>query len=234
MDEWGDDCRLQRQPTEEKARVNKQGLIELIREGFAETHHPGDSFLLGSREGEDGAEAIEPFLGIADWAALDSTILYDHYDALSFLSEGGFRYFLPAYLVADINDQLRTADVVFHLAGAFLDATVDIGNVAFEKRIGRSAFVNPLRYGAMTFEDYSRFRLSVFTREEAAAIVAFLEYRRELPDALDGDTIEAALDLFWRERMQTAPTVARLLDHTRSEEEFMRRISIRLDDETGD
>ncbi len=34
---------------------------------------------------------------------------------------------------------------------------------------------NSIRYGAMTWHDHVRCRLSVFTREEAQAIVAYLE-----------------------------------------------------------
>ena len=151
-------------------------LIEVIREAFSQTDHPGDGFLHGSREGDDAFEAVEPFRGHTDWSTVDPAILDENYDALSFLSEGGFRFFLPAFLIADLNGLLETADAVFHLASSFHDTTVNvpIGDQVFEKRIGKSALLNPRRFGAMTFEDYARFRLSVFTREEAAAIVAYI------------------------------------------------------------
>ena len=201
-------------------------LTALIREAFSHTDHPGDGFLLGSREGEDAFEAVEPFRGHTDWSTVDHTVLDQNYDALSFLSEGGFRFFLPAFLVADINGQLETADPVFHLAGSFHDTTVrvPIGDDVLEKRVGKSVLLNPRRFGAMTFEDYARFRLSVFTREEAAAIVAYLEYRRSLPDALDREEIEAALDLFWRERASKAPTQVDLTGHIEAEADFLRRV----------
>jgi hypothetical protein len=32
------------------------------------------------------------------------------YNALSFFSECGFRYFLPAYLIVDLDERLQTAD----------------------------------------------------------------------------------------------------------------------------
>jgi len=204
--------------------VETDQLIQLIRGGFAQTEHPGDGFLLGSREGDDGFEAVAPFRGVTDWSTIDPVVLDQHYDALSFFSEGGFRYFLPAFLVADVNDQLETADAVFHLASSFLDTVVrvPVGDQVLEKRIGKSAFVNPRRYGAMTFEDYARFRLSVFTREESTAIVAYLEYRRELPDAIDVEDIDAALDRFWRDRAAHAPDGSDLAEHLRAEAEFMR------------
>jgi hypothetical protein len=52
------------------------------------------------------------------------TVLDGHYEALSFLSEGGFRFFLPAYLVADVRDQLVTADPGFHLTHGSHSASV--------------------------------------------------------------------------------------------------------------
>ncbi|MGI9649553.1 MAG: DUF6714 family protein, partial [Acidimicrobiia bacterium] len=187
--------------------MDKQQLIELIRGAFAATTYPGDGFLLGSREGDDAFEAVQPFRGVTDWSSVEPAVLDENYDALSFLSEGGFRYFLPAYLIADINDQLETADPVFHLTGGFHDAVVRISHLdePFEKRIGKTAFVNPRRYGAIRFEDYARYRLSVFTREEAAGIVAYLEYRRNLPDSIDREAIDAALDDFWRGRVESGP-----------------------------
>jgi hypothetical protein len=206
--------------------VDKDHLIELIRLAFSHTDHPGDGFLLGSRESDDAFEAVEPFRGHSDWSTVDPAILDENYDALSFLSEGGFRFFLPAFLIADLNGLLETADAVFHLASSFHDTTVNvpIGDQVFEKRIGKSALLNPRRFGAMTFEDYARFRLSVFTRQEAAAIVAYLEYRRSLPDALDREEIEAALDSFWRDRAATAPTADLLAAHIESEDRFQREI----------
>ncbi len=197
-------------------------MIALIREAFSQTTHPGDALLLGSREGQDAFDAVEPFRRASSWKDIEPAVLDANYDALSFLSEGGFRYFVPAYLVADLNDELQSADIVFHLAGNFRDAVVRIpmGEHTLEKRIGRSVLLNPKRYGAMTFEDYARYRLSVFTREEARAIVAFLENRRAVPDGLDAEAIDAALASFWLNRANEAPSTAALADHLRQEDEF--------------
>ena len=132
---------------------------------------------------------------------------------LSFFSEGGFRYFLPAFLVADVRDALQTADPVFHLTHGFVDiaTTHEIRGRAFIRRSGRSQFINPRRYGATTFLDYARYRLSVFAREESAAIVTYLEYVRGLGSrATDREAIGRALEAFWRDRAASAPTSADL------------------------
>src|SRR5688572_1335186 len=187
----------------------KQRVIEQIRQAFSDSERPRDAFLQGSHEGCEPGEAIAPFLGVTDWSQLDPKVLDANYNALSFFSEGGFRYFLPAYLIADLQDQLQTADPVFHLTNGFSGkvVTIPVGNHSYEKTIGKSAFVNPRRYGAMTWYDHARCQLSIFTREEACAIVAYLEYKRDAdPHCLNGKEINDSLDGFWRERASNGPT----------------------------
>jgi hypothetical protein len=74
--------------------------------------------------------------------------------------------------------------------------------------------LGPRRYGALTWDDASRHRLSVFCREEAVAIVAYLEFRRAT-DALgvDAPRVEAALTGFWHDRARLAPTREDLARH---------------------
>ncbi|HEX2304599.1 MAG TPA: DUF6714 family protein [Gaiella sp.] len=169
-------------------------MIAEIRRAFGETPHPGDRFLQGSFEGSEPQEVAEAFSGFEAWSEVPARILDGQYTALGFLSEGGFRFFLPAYLVADLQGHLRTADPVFHLTHGLAEDS-------------RSAFVNPRRYGAMTWLEHARMRLSVFAREEAAAVVSYLEYRRKDDEhGIDERAIDAALELFWYDRARTAPS----------------------------
>ena len=205
-----------------------QVVIEQIREAFRATEHPGDAFLQGSQEGCEPAEVTAPFKGISHWTQLDPAVLDPNYTALSFFSEGGFRHFLPAFLIADLEGRLLTADPVFHLTNGFSDKVVKMpaGSCVFEKIIGKSAFVNPRRYGAMTWQDHARAQLSIFTREEAGAIVAFLEYKRDAdPEGMNHEEINAALDEFWRARAKQAPTHETLQRHVQSEAEYLKALS---------
>lgn len=205
----------------------KQRVIEHIRQAFCDTERPGDAFLQGSHEGCEPGESVAPFIGVADWSQLDPVILDASYNALSFFSEGGFRYFLPAYLIADLEAQLQTADPVFHLTNGFSDKVVEIptGQRIYRKTIGKSALVNPRRYGAMTWQDHARGQLSVFTREEAAAIVSYLEYKRDAdPHGLNVEDITAALDSFWRDRAVSGPTHQAIQQHLKEEAEYLRDI----------
>lgn len=205
---------------------DKQRVIEHIRQAFYDTERPGDAFLQGSHEGCEPGESVAPFIAVTDWSRVDPAILDANYNALSFLSEGGFRYFLPAYLIADLEDRLQTADPMFHLTNGFSDKIIKIpaGQRTYEKTIGKSAFVNPRRYGAMTWHDHERCRLSVFTREESGAIVAYLEYKRDAgPHGLN-EEINAALDNFWRDRAASGPPHQTIRQHLTEEAEYLKGI----------
>ncbi|WP_455245565.1 DUF6714 family protein [Petrachloros mirabilis] len=204
--------------------ADAQRVIEKIQEAFRTTEHPGDGFLQGSHEGCEPAEVTDPFKGVAHWTQVDPAILDPNHTALSFFSEGGFRHFLPAFLIADLQGLLQTADPVFHLTHGFSDKVVKVsaGSRVHEKTIGKSAFVNPRRYGAMTWHDHARCQLSVFTREEAGAIVAYLEYKRDTDqDGINLQEIDAALDGFWRERARLAPTHETLRQHVHAEARYL-------------
>lgn len=199
-----------------------QAAIERIQSAFAENKYPGDRFLQGSSEGCEPYEETSAFAG-KNWRELESSFLDAHYCALSFFSEAAFRYYLPAYLIADLRGELYTADPVFHLTHGFYDFSVDYPGQDRVVRVssGRSTFVNPRRYGAATWYDYACYKLSIFTREEAEAIVAYLQYKMGVQDLKESqDRIRAGLDLYWLERSRTAPTEATLAEQLKQEQEI--------------
>lgn len=209
----------------------RETVIEQVQSAFWGNEHPGGRFLQGSFEGCEPYEEVGPFEDKTDWKGLEADFLDGHANALSFFSGAGFRYFIPAYLIADLRGRLYTADPLFHLTHGFSDwaTEVPVGDPAGERTLvmkhGRSAFINPRRYGAMTSYDYARWRLSVFTREEADAIVAYLKFKRDSdPDVIDGAAIDAALQSFWLERAQTAPQAESLRQHLAVQEEYLAAI----------
>ena len=212
-------------------------VIEKIQSAFARNAHPGGRFLQGSFEGCEPYEEVGPFENEEDWRSIDAGFLDGHANALSFFSEAGFRYFLPAYLICDLRGLLQTADPLFHLTHGFSDRSTEVpaGERTFIIRHGGSAFINPRRYGAMTSYDYARWRLSVFTREEANAIVAYLEHKRDSdPDVIDSEAIDAALDSFWLERVRTAPQAASLEQHIAEQQEYLAAISPDIEEGTSE
>jgi hypothetical protein len=151
--------------------------------------------------------------------------------ALHFFSEAGLRFFLPAFLRADLRSELHYADPLFTLTHDFSDVSVDVtkNDRQFQIKSGKSQLLNPNLYGAATFLDYARYRLSIFTREEARAIVAYLEFKQSR-ESTDRDRIGSALHQFWRERARTAPVASDLTDHIKSKDEYL--AALLKDDET--
>jgi len=206
---------------------SKEAVIDEIKRAFAGNAFPGEQYLQGSTEGCEPYEEVGPFGDKHDWQQIDAEFLDAHAGALCFFSETGFRYFLPSFLIADLREQLQYADPLFHLTNGFRDITVTIEkpNRVFEIISGKSALINPRRYGAMTTHDYLRYRLSVFTREEAQAIVAYLQYKRAVDqDGYDTPAIDAALNSFWLERAQSAPTAADLQRYLAEQEAYLAEI----------
>lgn len=207
---------------------SKEAVINAILDAFGSNEYPGDDYLQGSFEGSEPHEEIAAFKAKTAWKAIDRGFLDAHYAALNFFSEDGLRFYLPAYLVADIKDELKTADPFFVLTHGFSDITVEhrVKERVFLRKTGRNAFVNPRRYGGMTFYDYARFRLSIFTREEAKAIVAFLLYKRDSdPDKTETEQIDAEINEYWYERAADAPLAENLAQHLQEEDEYLAAIS---------
>ena len=105
----------------------------------------------------------------------------------------------------------------------------------FERKTGKSVLLNPKRYGAMTFYDYARWRLSIFTREEAQAIVAYLRFKRdEDGNNVQAERIDAALELYWLDRAEHAPSTKSLRQHLKEEEAYLAAISLEADSSHGE
>jgi len=204
---------------------DRQIIIEKIKTVFRKTEFPGENFLQGSFDGAEPYEEIVPFRTQKNWTTLDADFLDKHASALSFFSEAGFRFFLPAYLVADLDEQLEIADPVFHLTDGFYDFSVEvpIAGGTFVIKSGRSKLINPRRYGAATHEDYARYRLSIFTQEEAGVIVDYLKYKRDQDD-IEQIRVNAALEAFWLERVHAAPSDEALRQHLANEKAYIAAI----------
>jgi hypothetical protein len=211
-----------------------EAVIEKIETAFAGNKFPGARFLQGSFDGCEPYDEVSPFEKLEDQWGIEAAFLDGHASALSFFSEAGFRYFLPAYLISDLRGELYTADPLFHLTHGFSDWTTEVpaDDRTLAIKHGKSAFMNPRRFGAITSYDYARYRLSAFTREEAGAIVAYLEFKRDAgSDVIDKQAIDAALDSFWLERARTAPPAQSLGQHIAEQEEYL--AAIRPDIEDG-
>jgi hypothetical protein len=170
--------------------VDAEAVKAMIRAAFAGVEYPGDWGLRGSNEGDEPYLLEREFEGKTDWPALDPAFLDQapggYASALSFFSDEAFRFYLPAYLTADIDGRLESADPVFHLTDRLTDGA-------------RAEKVNPRRSGARTRFEAASHRLAVFDKAQAAAIIAYLEFKRQAGED-EREAIDQALANFWRRR----------------------------------
>lgn len=160
---------------------------------FARVEPPPHWCLSNSREGEEPGLVEKEFAGKTDWQALDAAFLDQapegYGSALSFFSDEAFHFYLPAYLLADLDDKLQRADPVFHLTHGL-------------EKTSEETPINPRRYGARTWRDHARYKFAMFSREECAAIAAYLEHKRAHGELVEfvNRQIEEALASYWQPR----------------------------------
>jgi hypothetical protein len=163
-----------------------------IETAFAAVEYPGDSNLRNSNEGDEPYLLEAEFKGMDDWRSLSAEFIDQAPDgfasALGFFSAEAVRFYLPAYLIADLEGKLLSSDPVFLLTYGLTDSTMDVR-------------INPRRYGEHTWFDYVSNRFEGFTIAEAKAIIAYLELKRA-SDLVDFEkaSIDQAIANYWRDR----------------------------------
>ena len=164
-------------------------LEEQIKAAFASVPAPPVWCLVDSREGDEPRLLENDFRDKSDWRLLTPEFLDSAPDgfasALSFFSDEAFRFYLPAYLLADLRGQLQRVEVLFHL-------THGLDNDS------RSQFVNPLRYGNRTHFDSACHRFAIFDAAQAAAIARYLQHKVDSAEVdLERRVAREALDNYW-------------------------------------
>ena len=166
-------------------------LKQEIREAFLHCPYPGDSRLRESYEGEEPNLLEAEFKGKTDWRELDAKFVDQAPDgyasALSFFSAEAFRFYLPAYLIAEIDGLLERSDPAFHLCHGLDNES-------------KAELINPLRYGTQTWFDYKTRRFAEFSEIQATAIANFLRFKRDTSLEFEVARINEALQNYWNAR----------------------------------
>ena len=84
-------------------------IVRTIETAFADTPHPGTAFEDISTTGFD--EEIVDYFRPTTWRGHETRDLRYHSVALSFFTGPAFRYWLPAFMLAELSDP-KTADVI--------------------------------------------------------------------------------------------------------------------------
>lgn len=173
--------------------TDPQKLIQAIILAFSDVPYPGDDNLTDSTYGEEPAALIKDFSGKTNWQALTPEFLDQAPDgwgtALCFFSGAALQFYLPAYLIADINGQLFTADPMPRLCSSL----TPLGGM---KKIAKA-------WGGGTMGDYARRDFEPYSVAQVKAIVDYLWWRLETDETGDNITIEQALENYWLERAES-------------------------------
>jgi hypothetical protein len=161
-------------------------LVRQVRAAFADVVYPGDDRLTNSM-GDEPDALREDFRGRDDWTTLDVAFLNQAPDgwgsALSFFSGEALRFYLPAYLVADLEGTLMCGDPSYRLC-AFVTPMME------GKRLAQF-------YGGGTLGEHARREFSLFDAAQVAVIVDYLWWKLEQGD---DPTVEQALENYWLPR----------------------------------
>lgn len=163
--------------------TTKDQLIETIYAAFAEVEYPGDDNLVDQSYGEEPDFVRIHFLGHNDWRKLTYEFI-DVDGALSFLTDRAFRFYLPAFLVADVNDKLELNDPTVRLCWSAnpQSESEKLAEVWGARTVGERALA--------CFEDFSK--------DQVVAIVAYLQWRLAKDEY--NPSIEQALEHYWLPR----------------------------------
>ena len=145
--------------------------------------------MVNSNQGDEPAQVEGDFADKHDWTKLQPEWLDAAPDglgsALSFLADEAIRFYIPAYLEADLMGTLKMVDPAFALVHGFDDMSRD-------QRIWKRR--------SETWTDFARARWDGLSRQQAAAITRYLEWRveRDGPDV--SHNIAEALTAYWYAR----------------------------------
>lgn len=158
-------------------------LIQKILNAFASVEPPSYWCIINRCEGVEPDMVINDFNNKTNWQNISSDFLDRSQDglvsALSFFSDEAFRFYLPAYMIADIKHELKRVNVVCHLTRGLTEGA-------------EHKYINPRRYGNRTWRDEALYRFSVFNPEQVSAIIGYLRYKLNEGDS-EADDIEQSL-----------------------------------------
>jgi hypothetical protein len=164
-------------------------LISKIEQAFADVTYPGDDDLTDSTYGEEPAALVEEFRGKIDWRQLDDEFLDQAPDgwgsALSFFSDNALRFYIPAYMIADIRGRLNSSDPAFRLCASL----TPLGG---KRKIAKI-------WGGGTMGERARAEFACYDTQKVSVIVAYLWWKLESLGGYD-EIIEQALENYWLER----------------------------------
>lgn len=158
-------------------------IIDQIHIAFATSAYPGDDNLVANPYDEERQFVARHFKGKADWRTLDAKFLNAAPDALALFADDAFRFYLPAFLIADMRGELNSVDPTVRLCWSHTSQGGD-------EKIAKV-------WGGGTIRARAEACHNQFSAEQSAAIVAYLWRKLETGEDI---CITEALEEYWLRR----------------------------------
>ena len=144
--------------------MNKLELVSKIQTCFSDESYPGDNDLTVHPLGLD--EVFYESIKGKKWHELDADFLYYHHDCMGVLTPNGFRYYLPAFLIADLAGDSPIFDsLLYWLCNCPKGGGSPILNIS----------------GVQWFNE----RLALFSQKQKECIVHYFNFNKELEFSFD-------------------------------------------------
>ena len=164
-------------------------IADELRAAFPATRAARFTPMVNSVQGHEPARVASDFADRDDWTTLQPDWLDASPDglssALSFLADEAVRFYIPAYLAADLKGALKTVDPAFELVHGFDDMFRDLRIRPREET---------------TWTDLARARWDGLSHPQAAAVVHYLEWLIERDGIAARHGIVEALAAYWYAR----------------------------------
>lgn len=191
------------------AEPEAAAIVRELREAFADHPYPGDDQIVTSGCGDEPWEYALEFRG-TDWRKLHPEFLARHNASLSFFSDAGFGYFLPAYMQANLCRPDLVDDVVFHLTHGLTGADAGIWE-DLEERVAdkspeiREAFAQSKQMfdefreqtAHIDWRSHAVQRFKGLDAAERQAVARYLQFVQSRDEGLSRETIREALRGYW-------------------------------------
>lgn len=180
----------------------KQIAIDKIKEAFADTPPPTD-WKIGYDWWEGEENNMETKYKGKHWLNLPFDLLFRYREKLPFMTQQGFRYYLPAYMLSLLVFEHKMDTMVYFILDQLIPPTL---------RCRNSWTILSKTYSYTERDDryFEYYRAYHFTKGEAEAIFSFLEAFK--PIYLDGEPEWAMQEiredwetayLYWLDRLES-------------------------------
>ncbi len=171
----------------------QESMAQSIMQAFAQSAWAADAPVTES-VGEEAEAMGRAFADRPHWHTLSAAFLNaapeGYGSALSFFSPAAFRFYLPAYLLADGRGELLQLEAVFHLTHGLEPYSRDHPIGGQEKH--------------RTWLDHARARFDPLSPQQARAILAYLQWKMAAgsPDDHETAAIREAIAFYWQIRAE--------------------------------